>query len=160
MEPANRKKRKPRHQQSSQEREKKRARWDPPPPVGLVRPQALAEDNAREPRKNYVVIEYLPAGDLKNLIAKVRNDNGFFPNSVLWQLFRCLLKQCIGLAYPVRKFHPDRMTTEGDLEEMIPPEEQKWRKRRFVHFDFDPFNSKSMPTFSFPCSMHNDPYKD
>ncbi|KAI1083057.1 hypothetical protein F5B20DRAFT_596278 [Whalleya microplaca] len=49
-----------------------------------------------------------------------------------------MVKQCIAMAFPVRKFHPDRRTQpEGDLDEVIPDAKHHWRMKRMVHFDID-----------------------
>ncbi len=101
-----------------------------------------------EEEKDYIVLEYLQNGDLKNMITKIFNDRGLIPDRVLWSFWLCLVKQCIGLAYYPRKFHPNRRQNTGNLDEFIPPPEQRWREKRMVHFDFDPLNGTKPPTFT------------
>ena len=119
----------------------------PPNPHYLTNEDILRNNQIWEeknpPSQDFLIMEFLHNGDLRNLILKTREANTFMPDDVLWRFFMCLVKQCTALQYPVRKFHPERRAESGgDLEEQIPPEYQRWRGKRFVHFDFDPLNSK------------------
>ncbi|KAI8635549.1 hypothetical protein F5Y19DRAFT_469425 [Xylariaceae sp. FL1651] len=65
-----------------------------------------------EGRKDYIIMEYLQNGDLATLIhklveAKDREDTKI-PNRVLWEFWLCLVRACIALEYPPRKFHSSR----------------------------------------------------
>ncbi|KAI1451514.1 kinase-like protein [Annulohypoxylon moriforme] len=102
-------------------------------------------------RKDYMILEYLEGGTLEHLIGKLqerRKEEGSqirIPGKVLWALWLCLIRACIGLKYPPRKFHPRRRRLgvpfgRTDLIEMIPPENKRWRAKNWVHFDIDPSN--------------------
>ncbi|KAK7750341.1 hypothetical protein SLS62_007749 [Diatrype stigma] len=138
--PATRKQRKLRKDLTPRELEEKKRRWDynpnPPPPP----PPRGAGGEVPDSQKDYIVMDYVPNGDLRTLIAKVNEEDTKFPDRVLWSFFMCLVKQCIGLAYYPRKFHPDRRLDDRDLDERIPPDQQKWRWKNMIHFDYDPLN--------------------
>ena len=61
-----------------------------------------------------------------------------------------MVKSCLAMKYPPRKFHPDRARGAGpsaekdgqDLDEQVPPAKRRWRAKRMVHFDIDPSNGK------------------
>lgn len=96
------------------------------------------------------MLEFAQNGDLRNLIAKVNEMGNRLPTRVLWSFWLCLIKQCIGMAYYPRKFNPGRRQANGaDLDEVIPPDAQKWRAKNLVHFDFDPLNGKGPSSFHF-----------
>ena len=91
-------------------------------------------------------MEFYQLGDLRHVISMTRERGAFFPDHLLWLFFKCLVKQCIAMEYPVRKFHPQRRDGQTtDLEEIIPPEYARWRQKQYVHFDFDPLNSTAQP---------------
>lgn len=73
-----------------------------------------------------------------------------------------VLRACVAMAFPPRKFHPDRNKGAGDkrprmqravsavanynpnelLLEDLPPMRQRGRKKRMVHMDIDAGNSE------------------
>ncbi|KAK7975400.1 Protein sel-1-like 2 [Apiospora arundinis] len=111
-------------------------------------------------RRDFIFMEYLPLGDLQKVICRIAEDNPnmLIPNKILWSFWLCLVRACIAMAYPPRKFHPmrkrdanprqyrglERRTWDFDpkrlLLEEIPPEQKRWRKKRMVHMDIDPTN--------------------
>ncbi|KAI0007849.1 kinase-like domain-containing protein [Xylariaceae sp. FL0662B] len=64
------------------------------------------------PRKDYLLLEFAENGDLETLIKKVTALTGgeavMFPNRALWALWLCLVRACVAMKYPPRKFHPNR----------------------------------------------------
>ncbi|KAI1746027.1 kinase-like protein [Xylaria scruposa] len=48
-----------------------------------------------------VALEYLDQGDLVTLKIDIDNFQQRMPNRVLWSLFTCLIRACIGMAYPL-----------------------------------------------------------
>ncbi|KAK6840362.1 hypothetical protein PG995_016116 [Apiospora arundinis] len=112
-------------------------------------------------RRDFIFMEYLPLGDLQKVICRIAEDNPnmLIPNKILWSFWLCLVRACIAMAYPPRKFHPmrkrdanprqyrglERRTWDFDpkrlLLEEIPPEQKRWRKKRMVHMDIDPTNT-------------------
>ncbi|KAI0886530.1 kinase-like protein [Annulohypoxylon maeteangense] len=102
-------------------------------------------------RKDYMLLEYVEGGNLVNLIDKLQQrekasgEPVVIPNRVLWAIWLCLVRACVAMKYPPRKFHPDRRTRRRpngrtDLNEMIPPQNKRWRQKNWVHFDIDPSN--------------------
>ncbi|KAL7619601.1 hypothetical protein AAE478_010142 [Parahypoxylon ruwenzoriense] len=73
------------------------------------------KDNAPS-RKDYLLLEYAEGGSLENLIEKLidwASPGGpaafaTIPNTVLWQIWLCLVRACVAMKYPPRKFHPHR----------------------------------------------------
>ncbi|KAI0532592.1 kinase-like domain-containing protein [Xylaria digitata] len=85
---------------------------------------------------NVFITEMLENGDLTHFLQKVVQFNERTPNAVLWRFFLCLIKMCIGLAYP-----PDRIEERKNLPPPIPETiVASARPRREIHFDFDPRN--------------------
>ncbi|OTB12188.1 hypothetical protein K445DRAFT_305999 [Daldinia sp. EC12] len=100
--------------------------------------------NQAGPRKDFLLLEYLEGGDLRMLISKIASTAGpegiaRIPNRVLWALWLCLVRACVGMKYPPRKFHPERFDRR-DLIENAPPARKRWRAKNMVHFDIDPTN--------------------
>ncbi|KAI0165172.1 kinase-like protein [Hypoxylon sp. FL1284] len=161
----------PRNQVTPGQQAEKNARWR----------ERLAEWNRNEernsrmsdrPRFDYLFLQYLPGGDLENLIARFQRATLAdqpalaIPNRVLWGLWLCLVRACVAMKYPPRKFHPFRPRPprpprpgepqeeysrylnsleiyprlRGELIENLPPPERRFRSKNMVHFDIDPSN--------------------
>ncbi|KAI1207563.1 kinase-like protein [Annulohypoxylon truncatum] len=101
--------------------------------------------------KDFMLLEYVEGGSLVHLIDKLQQKEKAtgqrvaIPNRVLWALWLCMIRACVALKYPPRKFHPGRRTGyrpqgQTDLIEIIPPQSKRWRKKNWVHFDIDPSN--------------------
>ncbi|KAI1101321.1 kinase-like protein [Jackrogersella minutella] len=101
-------------------------------------------------RKDYLILEYVSGGNLENLIFKLVRARSadrptLIPNRVLWALWLCLIRACVAMKYPPRKFHPDRPKASNpngsnDLIEIVPPLDKRWRAKNMTHFDIDPTN--------------------
>ncbi|KAI0966215.1 hypothetical protein F4678DRAFT_450478 [Xylaria arbuscula] len=69
-------------------------------------------------RKDYIIMEYLHNGSLASLIMKLNDEKiqdpnlTRIPNRVLWGFWLCLIRACIAMEYPPRKFHPLRKKPE------------------------------------------------
>ncbi|KAI1094463.1 kinase-like domain-containing protein [Rostrohypoxylon terebratum] len=46
-----------------------------------------------------IVLEYMPHGDLKRMVERAKRYNIAVPNRLLWSIFLCLVRACIGMAY-------------------------------------------------------------
>ncbi|KAI0514975.1 hypothetical protein F5B22DRAFT_211034 [Xylaria bambusicola] len=74
----------------------------------------LAEEYISGERKEYIIMEYMHNGSLANLIDNLieakPNDIKLarVPNRVLWGFWLCLVRACVAMEYPPRKFHPLR----------------------------------------------------
>ncbi|CAJ2510935.1 Uu.00g065600.m01.CDS01 [Anthostomella pinea] len=90
---------------------------------------------------DYLLLEYVENGDLREVIGKVNQSGGRIPNRVLWNFWLSLVKSVVGMAFPPRKFHPDRFNRpDGDLDETIPDVTGQWRIKNmdpndWVHTD-------------------------
>ncbi|KAI5865435.1 hypothetical protein GGS23DRAFT_594961 [Durotheca rogersii] len=74
-------------------------------------------------RREFVVLEYLENGNIDQLIAKLVEDTengGRIPNRVLWAFWLCLVRGCVAMEYPPRKFHPMRKRPETPPRGSIP----------------------------------------
>ncbi|KAI1118952.1 kinase-like domain-containing protein [Nemania sp. NC0429] len=106
------------------------------------RRRKAAYEPRRRPQKKQafpaIMLELLENGDLSHFIIKVRERKDTIPNRVLWRFFLCLVRMCIGLAYP-----PDRIQEYNDLPGPITetvPGQLRNNPSRIVHFDMDPRN--------------------
>ncbi|KAI1413496.1 kinase-like protein [Hypoxylon sp. FL1857] len=135
----------PRSEMTHEERAAKKARWD-------ERKQnwQLKRSQRLHKRADFMFLEYVPGGNLANFINRLNNKqperSTRIPNRVLWQLWLCLVRACVGMKYPPRKFHPNRPkasnsgNAQQDLLEVVPPLSKRWRAKNIVHFDIDPSN--------------------
>ncbi|OTA94629.1 hypothetical protein M434DRAFT_10577 [Hypoxylon sp. CO27-5] len=64
------------------------------------------------PQNDFIIFEYLENGDLADFIARLAEHRhspiSRIPNRVLWAFWLCLVRACVALEYPPRKFHPER----------------------------------------------------
>ncbi|KAI0159848.1 kinase-like domain-containing protein [Xylariaceae sp. FL1272] len=173
--PANVRTRREVMQQNAQQLVEKRARWLKRHRAASAKVNKRAKhkgDPNRDPmwdydRKDLLVLEYCENGDLQNLIYRLNEQNEDVPNRVLWSFWLCLVRACIGMQYPVHKFHPGRKAKTPEPENHPPPQpnllpgidlgatgkrvgtdlfegepsvRRRWAVRRIVHFDIDPKN--------------------
>ncbi|KAI1161567.1 kinase-like domain-containing protein [Nemania serpens] len=82
------------------------------------------------------ITEMLENGDLSQLISAVRQHKERISNAILWRFCLCLIRMCLGLAYPPASFEENK-NDASLVNETIHPEHEP---RRIVHFDFDPKN--------------------
>ncbi|KAI0012180.1 kinase-like domain-containing protein [Xylariaceae sp. FL0662B] len=132
--------RKPRRMFSAAELNSKAEKWYPnrPDKDERSRIETTRGREAGEDAKDFIITELFQNGTLRDMILKINERNLRWPNRVLWSFWLCLVKQCIALAFPVRKFHPERrVRPDGDLDEVIPPAKYHWRMKRMVHFDIE-----------------------
>ncbi|KAI2636102.1 kinase-like domain-containing protein [Xylaria nigripes] len=85
-----------------------------------------------------IILELAENGDLAQFIAKVRAHNETIPNRVLWRLLLCLIRMCIGLAYPPGRINQYR-NVPGPITETVLDGLVQY-PQRIVHFDIDPKN--------------------
>ncbi|KAI3335946.1 kinase-like domain-containing protein [Ustulina deusta] len=83
--------------------------------IASVDPERPKLDNNRRPpvawvfdplvrlRGPVLAMEYINGGDLTTLFRKILQKRGgaHMPNRILWSLYLCLIRACIGMAYPV-----------------------------------------------------------
>ncbi|KAI1807465.1 kinase-like domain-containing protein [Daldinia bambusicola] len=127
--------------------ERRRARW-------------TERNAAMGPRKDFILLEYIEGGDLRMLIDKIGSGAPSgqvtrIPNRVLWSFWLCLVRACVGMKYPPRKFHPERFA-RSDLIENAPSARKRWRAKNIVHFDIDPSNIL-VGNIERPEPFNNDP---
>ncbi|KAI2627705.1 kinase-like domain-containing protein [Hypoxylon sp. NC1633] len=122
--------------------------------AALERTQQRAADYQQSqagqpPRPDYLIMEYVAGGSLETLIGRCvevgQGVNQRIPNRVLWSIWLCLVRACVAMKYPPRKFHPNRLrhsrpTGREDLIETVPGARRRWRAKNIVHFDIDPTN--------------------
>ncbi|KAI0440783.1 kinase-like domain-containing protein [Xylaria telfairii] len=48
-----------------------------------------------------LALEYLEGGDMVSIFRRMYNDDVHLPNRLLWSLYLCLIRACIGMAYPI-----------------------------------------------------------
>ncbi|KAI1139520.1 kinase-like protein [Hypoxylon sp. FL0543] len=107
-------------------------------------------------RKDYIILEFMEYGDLAQLLYKLNEFDEEVPNRVLWHFWLCLVKACIAMEYPPRKYHPLRRDPVVDSNELVndvrgkrigndlfedlPSGNPPLPGKRMVHFDIDPRN--------------------
>ncbi|KAK4132684.1 kinase-like protein [Trichocladium antarcticum] len=116
---------------------------------GLLSPEAraAAEEDARQKLdedQGVLFIEYMERGRLDDHIAKVAIKGTHFPNEVLWQVFDCLFRAVIGMAYP-NAFQPVGSNPRTDDISQVSETCYGLPLRggfedTIVHFDIDPLN--------------------
>ncbi|KAI1310679.1 hypothetical protein F5Y03DRAFT_345215 [Xylaria venustula] len=77
----------------------------------------IERQEERGVRRDYIIMEYLHNGSLASLLMKLNNEKEDprltrIPNRVLWGFWLCLIRACIAMEYPPRKFHPLRKKPE------------------------------------------------
>ncbi|KAK0737971.1 hypothetical protein B0T18DRAFT_237284 [Schizothecium vesticola] len=110
-------------------------------------------ESAREKKRraldlheNALFIEFLERGDFHRHLSKAAVKRRVFPDMVLWELFECLFRGVIGLAYPKAfrqsGLNPDSQTIPQVTETAKgqPVLEVDEKHRTIVHFDLDPRN--------------------
>ncbi|KAI1131164.1 kinase-like domain-containing protein [Nemania abortiva] len=145
------------------EREARRARREGRPVrprPGIPQPDNYHPDIWNEGRRDMLLLEFGENGDLETLLYRLTENQLNVPNRVLWSFWFCMVRSCVAMQYPPRKFHPKRKEADpqpvaghpavdnvrvgkrvgNDLFEDIPPARRRWRAKRYVHFDIDPAN--------------------
>ncbi|KAH6617373.1 hypothetical protein F5144DRAFT_624109 [Chaetomium tenue] len=88
---------------------------------------------------NIMLLEYFPRGSLYKAICTAVSKDVEFPNRVLWQMFHCLIKACIAMAYPPKSYGYTYKGQQPPFSERAPDDRYK-EKERFIHWDIDPQN--------------------
>ncbi|KAI0459955.1 kinase-like domain-containing protein [Xylaria acuta] len=127
---------------------------------GVSPPREEDDPLLEERRADFLILEFCENGDLENLLYRINEANTVVPNRVLWGFWLCLIRSCVAMQYPPRKFHPrrrepaqftmdgfplannrqDGKTVGNDLYEDVPGPRRRWAQKRQVHFDIDPQN--------------------
>ncbi|KAI1077245.1 hypothetical protein F5B20DRAFT_552830 [Whalleya microplaca] len=81
----------------------------------------------RRPTRPTIAMEYVPSGTVGQWRFRMSRAKRRFPNRVLWNIFLCLIRQCVAMAYP-----PDGriLRLEDDKEDtLIDENTPAWRER-------------------------------
>ncbi|KAI2633358.1 hypothetical protein GGS21DRAFT_544035 [Xylaria nigripes] len=79
-----------------------------------TRLEILRKQGLQLRRKDFIVLEYVPHGTLATLMRRLASHKAQderlqkIPNRVLWEFWLCMVRACIAMEYPPRKFHPYR----------------------------------------------------
>ncbi|KAI1814862.1 hypothetical protein GGS20DRAFT_546096 [Poronia punctata] len=74
-------------------------------------------------KRDILVMEYVQNGTLEDLIDKLMQDQKekrkreVIPNRILWAFWLCLIRSCIAMEYPPRKFSQHRVRQDGVTEQ-------------------------------------------
>ncbi|RYP58611.1 hypothetical protein DL769_008866 [Monosporascus sp. CRB-8-3] len=74
------------------------------------------DDEWQLDHKDYLLLEFVENGDLSNFIMKLNEKNLRVPNRILWSFWLCLVRACVAMEYPPRKFHPRRRPKDAEGE--------------------------------------------
>ncbi|KAI0966918.1 kinase-like domain-containing protein [Xylaria arbuscula] len=97
--------------------------------IASMDPQSPFLDNNRYPPMSWVfdalvrirgpllAMEYINNGNLTTLFSRIEERGLHMPNRMLWSLFLCMVRACIGMAYPIGA----ALTSPISTLEMIPP---------------------------------------
>ncbi|KAI8634188.1 kinase-like protein [Xylariaceae sp. FL1651] len=64
-------------------------------------PPRTAFDSLAALQGPVLALEYLENGDMVDLLTKLHQTEARIPNRILWSMYLCLIRACIGLAYPI-----------------------------------------------------------
>ncbi|KAI0536117.1 hypothetical protein GGR58DRAFT_528644 [Xylaria digitata] len=67
-------------------------------------------------------LEYLPFGELRDFVDRLRERKQLVPNRALWRIWLCLVRQCVAMAFPPD--NPDNQILGQVIREVIPPNEE------------------------------------
>ncbi|KAK4159072.1 hypothetical protein QBC43DRAFT_362721 [Cladorrhinum sp. PSN259] len=91
-------------------------------------------------------IEFMPRGRFDDYIGKVAEQGSNFPDQVLWQVFDCLFRAVIGMAYP-NAFQPvgsdprtEHIPSISEMSSGLPELDSRSKSSRLIHFDLEPLN--------------------
>ncbi|KAK3997936.1 kinase-like domain-containing protein [Cladorrhinum sp. PSN332] len=91
-------------------------------------------------------IEFMSRGRFDDYIGKVAQQKSEFPDQVLWQVFDCLFRAVIGMAYP-NSFQPvgsdprtEHIPPISETSRGLPVLDSRSRMQRIIHFDLEPLN--------------------
>ncbi|KAK4222364.1 kinase-like domain-containing protein [Podospora fimiseda] len=91
-------------------------------------------------------IEFMSRGRFDDYIRRVAEQLSEFPDQVLWQIFDCLFRAVIGMAYPTA-FHPlntdprtEHVPTISETCRGLPVLDSTSHRDRIIHFDLEPLN--------------------
>ncbi|KAI0412627.1 kinase-like domain-containing protein [Xylaria grammica] len=116
-------------------------------------------ENAEWLKKNTIITEYLENGTLSSL--KRRLGGGYprrkLPNRVLWAIFLCLVRGCVGLAYPPGSRTKLPRNPRDQLLETIPDGNRPPRElyhgdlheANIMIGDFEPREHRNFPVLKF-----------
>ncbi|OTB06167.1 hypothetical protein M426DRAFT_9982 [Hypoxylon sp. CI-4A] len=106
-------------------------------------------DNPKSGHPNLIIMEYFERCDLNELLCRVnesvsenpsvpdvRKKLEYIPSRILWRIFLCLAKACVGMAYPPSLYN-DAQQMQQIYSEVVYPEEDP---QQIIHFDMHPFN--------------------
>ncbi|KAI0838305.1 kinase-like protein [Hypoxylon sp. FL0890] len=86
----------------------------------------------------WLVLEWLPNGTLGDFVTKAKEKGAErLPNRLLWRFFLCLIRACVGMAYP--KGRTDDLL-ELETLPRAPPGENYFQPKQFAHNDIDDTN--------------------
>ncbi|KAI1755969.1 kinase-like domain-containing protein [Xylaria castorea] len=69
-----------------------------------------------------LALEYLENGDMLSLFKRMFNDDVRLPNRMLWSLYLCLIRACIGMAYPISRPIGTQSILETIPNDSTPPQ--------------------------------------
>ncbi|KAK8018858.1 hypothetical protein PG991_008048 [Apiospora marii] len=161
---------------------KARSAGQNPPPEDPNNPDAQLDID----RFDFIFMEYMPLGSLMDTLYRMADQRANDPNGppipdkVLWSFWLCMLRACVAMAFPPRKFHPDRNKGRDDkrpnmaraidvaanydpdelLLEEIPGIRQRGRVKRMVHMDIDAGNMFLGEATEFRYNKNSTTYVD
>ncbi|KAI1110469.1 hypothetical protein F5Y14DRAFT_465639 [Nemania sp. NC0429] len=69
--------------------------WDNPP-TNVFKVLSISEGPA-------MLLEYIPNGSLLDLMNRANRRGYSIPNRILWSFYLCLVRACVGMAYPLKR---------------------------------------------------------
>ncbi|KAH8904774.1 kinase-like protein [Coniochaeta sp. PMI_546] len=95
-------------------------------------------------RDDMLFIEFMQRGDLYGCLCKASMSDTPFPDQLLWQIFDCLFKGVIAMAYPGIWHNPEEDPEHHNVSQKTESCEHLWELDQvdstMVHFDLDPQN--------------------
>ncbi|KAI1421233.1 hypothetical protein F5Y12DRAFT_718712 [Xylaria sp. FL1777] len=88
-------------------------------------------------RDNTIITEYLENGTLRDFMERLKRDDPArkIPNRVLWAIFLCLVRACIGIAYPPGDPKKAPSGPKDQILETLPPNLNTRPPSKLAHSD-------------------------
>ncbi|KAL5873724.1 hypothetical protein ACKVWH_009356 [Pyricularia oryzae] len=114
-----------------------------------LRANMLSSDprtRALDESDDIMVLEFMGKGDVYNLICTLVERRLNLNSQILWQIFKCLFKGCVAMAWPDKNAPPYDGAVVSETSQGLENDDDEYAdfnepsSRAIIHFDIDPCN--------------------